>query len=234
MSKCISVSGYLAVFDIQEPDANYRLTKSLAKQIIDKNANHNIPLVVSHINFRVDLTVGYVTKLSIDNKGLYCKGIIDNIAFIDVQNQMNVDFITYFTKSTPSPFLYLKSCLSCFSLAHDKNSLFVKHVALVDLGARRGTLITYDYESNQDPKDYTNEKKDFYIVLGCYARNALKLGQERNELLFKDAMICGETDTDFICASKEAGKKLLRKTHSILTVKSRILLEWSKIKAILV
>ena len=210
MSRCISVSGYLAVFDIQEPDAKYRLTKSLANQIIENNEHHSIPLVISHIDFRVDLTIGYVTDLKVDNKGLYCKGIIDNIAFIDVQNQMNEDFITYFTKSTPSPFLYLKSCLSCFSLAHDKNSHWIKHVALVDLGARRGTLVRYEYASNRKPKEYTNERKDFYIVLGCYSRNALKLGHERNELLFKDAMICGETDTDFICAGKEVSKKTIK------------------------
>lgn len=222
MSKCIDVSGYLAIFDVQEPDVKYRLTKSIASRILENNKNLSIPLVVSHIDFRVDLTVGYVTDLKVDNKGLYCRGIIDNIAFIEVQNQMNEDFVAYFTKALPSPFLYLKSCLSCFSMAHDKKSLWIKHVALVDLGARRGTLIKYDFASNLVPKEYTNDKKDFYIVLGCYSRNALKLGPERKELLFQDAMICGETNTDFICAGKEACKKNIKEDSLISDFQKQI------------
>ncbi|KAH3794484.1 hypothetical protein DPMN_148016 [Dreissena polymorpha] len=204
MFPCINVCGYLGLFNVKESDVKYALNKELAKQLIASNDTFNIPLVVSHVNFRVDLTVGFLTELTIDSRGLYCKGLINNAAFLEVQNQMNDDFINFFTKATPSPFLYLKSCLPCFSLSHDKKSLTIKHVALVDLGARRGTLINYSYANqNVQPKRYASSTNDIFIALGCYSRNALKHGRERNELLFKDALLCDNHDTEFICAEKK-------------------------------
>ncbi len=204
MFPCINVCGYLGLFNVKESDVKYALKKELAKQLIASNDTFNIPLVVSHVNFRVDLTVGFLTELTIDSRGLYCKGLINNAAFLEVQNQMNDDFINFFTKATPSPFLYLKSCLPCFSLSHDKKSLTIKHVALVDLGARRGTLINYSYANqNVQPKRYASSTNDIFIALGCYSRNALKHGRERNELLFKDALLCDNHDTEFICAEKK-------------------------------
>ena len=210
MYSCITVTGYLALFDIKESSSEYLMNRNLAKSIVERNKGRLIPLVISHLNYRVDLTIGYVTDLAIDNKGLFCKGVIDNCAFIETQNDMNENFIRYFTTATPSPFLYLKSCLPNFSLSHNRNTLMIKHVALVDVGARRGTLVTYEFLKNKMPKQYTNTEKDFYVVLACYTRNTIKVASERNNLLFKDILLCDETDTDFITAGKECEKKSIK------------------------
>ncbi len=202
----IEVRGYLALFDVRESSNIYVINETLARQIIERNAKKAIPVVVSHVDFRVDLTIGFVTELAVDNKGLFCAAIIDNANFLESQSAMNEDFGRYFTRAEPSPFLYLKSCLPCFSLSHNKHSLAIKHIALVDVGARRGTLISYSYVKRPS-KAYTNRVSDFYRVLGCYSRNTLKLANQRNELLFRDALLCGETDTDFIVASLESGIK---------------------------
>ncbi len=204
----IEVRGYLALFDVRESSNIYVINETLARQIIERNAKKAIPVVVSHVDFRVDLTIGFVTELAVDNKGLFCAAIIDNANFLESQSAMNEDFGRYFTRAEPSPFLYLKSCLPCFSLSHNKHSLAIKHIALVDVGARRGTLISYSYVKRQRPsKAYTNRVSDFYRVLGCYSRNTLKLANQRNELLFQDALLCGETDTNFIVASLESEKR---------------------------
>ncbi len=204
--ECIDVRGYLALFDVRESSNIYVINETLASQIVERNANNTIPVVVSHVDFRVDLTIGFVTELAVDNKGLFCAAIIDNANFLESQSAMNEDFGRYFTRVEPSPFLYLKSCLPCFSLSHNKHSLAIKHVALVDVGARRGTLVSYTYVKRQPSKAYTNRVSDFYRVLGCYSRNTLRLANQRNELLFQDALLCGETDTNFIVASLESEK----------------------------
>lgn len=185
------------------------MTKQSAKKIIEKNVNREVPLVVSHVDFRVDLTIGRVTKLFVDNTGLFCEGIIDNVAFLNVLSQLNEDFIAYFTEASPGPFLYLKSYLPCFSLSHFNKTFLIRHVALVDLGARRGTLIQYSFNDQSQPKSYSSNENDFFRALNCYSRNALKLSQ-RNELLFRDALLCGETDTEFINASHDVEKINIR------------------------
>ena len=205
-SQCIEVKGYLALFDFRESENKFVMSKSLAEKIIRINENRTIPLVVSHVNFRVDLTIGRVTEMSADRKGLYCRGLIDNRAFLRCQTRLNEDFVNYFTEARPSKLLYLKTTLSCFSLAHAKDSLLVKHVALVDLGARRGTLIHYSFAIDNKPRNYSNSETDFYAVLSCYSRQTLKIAKDRNELLFKDAMLAGQTDTEFICAGHERKK----------------------------
>ena len=69
MFPCINVCGYLGLFNVKESDVKYALNKELAKQLIASNDTFNIPLVVSHVNFRVDLTVGFLTELTIDSRG---------------------------------------------------------------------------------------------------------------------------------------------------------------------
>lgn len=214
MYHCIEVRGYLAFFDARESSQKYVITKEIAKLITSRNKGKTIPLVVSHVDFRVDLTIGYVTELKDDNKGLYCVGVIDNTAFLKVQQELNEDFIKYFTKAEPSPLLYLRSCLPCFSLSHEPKTLLIKHVALVDLGARRGTLIRYSYMNAGSDKTYTSTEIDFYKVMNCYSRNTIKLGPERNSLLFKDALFCGETDTEFINAGRESEKNTIKALSS--------------------
>lgn len=214
MHECIEVSGYLAFFDVKESGPKYQLTRCLAKELIKKNVSTNIPLVISHIDYSVDLTIGRVSKLHIDNRGLYCVGIIDNVAFLEAQQKLSETFINYFTKAKSSPFLYMKSWFPCFSLAHHKNTLSIKHVALVDLGARRGTLIDYKIDQTCRPMKYNNKVEDFYILLVCYTRQALKFGNERKEKLLEDAILCKQSDIDFICASMDiSGKKSIKDTN---------------------
>lgn len=214
MYRCIEVRGYLAFFDVQESQHKYVITRDVARRMILKNKGRTIPIVISHVDFRVDLTIGYVTELKIDNKGLHCIGVVDNSAFLKVQQELNDDFIRYFTKADPSPLLYLRSCLPCFSLSHELKTLLIKHVALVDLGARRGTLIKYSYANAGTDKRYTSTEIDFYKMLNCYTRNTIKLGPERNSLLFKDALFCGETDTEFINAGFESEKNTIKASGS--------------------
>lgn len=201
----IQVRGYLAIFNTRESDDKYVLTKLSARKIIENNGNRDIPLVVSHVHFRVDLTIGRVTKLHVDNTGLFCEGIIDNVAFLNVHNLLNEDFIKYFSDAASRQFLYLKCFLPCFSLSHFKETFQIRHVALVDLGARRGTLVQYSFTERIQPKAYSSNENDFFSVLNCYSRNSLKL-PERNNLLFRDALLCGETDTEFINASHDIQK----------------------------
>jgi hypothetical protein len=225
--RSLEARGYLALFDVRESADKYAINETLARDIVEANEDRRIPIVVSHVDFRVDLTIGHVVKLVVDDKGLFCEAVIDNAAFLETQRAMNEDFVRYFTKVRSSPFLYLRSCLPCFSMSHDRHSLSVKHVALVDVGARRGTLVSYGYidrpAASQDR--YSNRATDFYVVLGCYSRNTLKLANERNDLLFKDALLCGETNTDFISAGleniiSENGRPEGRKTVNTKTMHS--------------
>ena len=203
MYQCIEVRGYIALFNIEESSRELKLTRQTAIELLERNENKTIPLVISHIGFYVDLTIGSVTRLTIDNKGIYCVGIINNSAFLKVQYELNETFIKYFTKVTPSPYLFLKSCLSCFSLSHNKNDLSIQHVALVDIGARRGTLVKYTSNSLNKPFDYSSSENDFYNLLCCYTKNTLKLADKRNNLLFQDALLSNEHDTDFISAGEK-------------------------------
>jgi len=210
MYQCINVSGYVGLFDIKESSAEYEIDAKLALSLIERNENRDIPLVISHIDYKVDLTVGHITDIEIDNNGLYCKAVIDNCDFINMQSLINNVFITYFTDAAPSPFLFLKSCFPSFSLSHNRKTRFIKHVALVSLGARRGTLVEYDSNTISEPKSYTNTKDDIYALLVCYARESIKCTEERSELLLKDALICGENDIDFITAGKTLTKKSIK------------------------
>lgn len=231
MYHCIKARGYLGLFDILESSNRFIIDKKLANALIKQNSNNYIPLVISHIDYRADLTVGYITELAIDNKGLYCEAIIDNDTFLEIQSAINEDFIKYFSKASPSPFLYLKSCFPSFSLSHNINSLKIKHVALVDVGARRGTLVRYEFSANAKATQYTCTDKDIYILLACYTRNAIKLANERSELLFTDALLCDEIDDiDFITAGKECQKKSIKtSSYAIETDVPQIMSEHSNI-----
>lgn len=217
MYRCIKARGYLGLFDVTESSSEYIISEELALAIKKKNLNKRIPIVISHINYKSDLTVGFVTDLKIDNKGLYCEAIIDNITFIEIQACVNEDFIHYFTHAAPSPFLYLKSCFPSFSLSHNRKTLGIKHVALVDVGARRGTLVTYEYINWPKPSQYNCSDKDIYTLLVCYTRNAIKIASERKDLLFKDVLLCEAIDDmDFITAGKGCEKKTIKTSSNSL------------------
>ena len=203
MYQCIDVRGYIALFNVVESSKEFQLCKRTALDLLERNKNKTIPLVISHIGFYVDLTIGSITRLTIDNKGIYCVGIINNSAFLKVQYELNETFIKYFTKVTPSPYLFVQSCLSCFSLSHNKNDLSIQHVALVDVGARRGTLVKYTSNSLNKSFDYSSSENDFYNLLCCYTKNTLKLADKRNNLLFQDVLLSNEHDTEFISAGEK-------------------------------
>ena len=207
MSRCIEVMGYLALFDVKESDKMYVIGRNNAQTLIKVNRGKTIPIVISHLNFRVDLTIGYVTNMTVNNKGLYCTGVIDNAAFLEAHNIMRDDFLQYFSSVDPTPFLYLKACLPSFSLSHDKNSFGIKHVALVDIGARRGSLVTYRFLNREPSESYSAKCIDFLVVLGLYTRNTIKLAKNRSNCLFTDAMLCGENDIAFINAGMSESEK---------------------------
>lgn len=90
MYQCIDVRGYIALFNVVESSKEFQLCKRTALDLLERNINKTIPLVISHIGFYVDLTIGSITRLTIDNKGIYCVGIIDNSAFLKVQYLLRI------------------------------------------------------------------------------------------------------------------------------------------------
>lgn len=221
MSRCIEVRGYLALFDIKESDKIYSVNRKIATQIMNANIKKTIPIVISHLDFRVDLTIGYIIDLKIDNKGLYCSGLINNEAFLEAHDIIQDDFLGYFSTVNPSPFLYLKACLPSFSLSHDKNTFSIKHVALVDVGARRGSLVSYRFINQKPIVSDSARCTDFLVVLGLYTRNTIKLARTRNDCLYTDALLCGETDTAFIHAGMQAIEKNINRCEQQLTLKQQ-------------
>lgn len=173
-----------------------------------------IPLLVEHV---VDLNIGQVLKLHVENERLVASCVIDDSCFLGVLSSLQDGASKYQSMDTGSFLNILFPSLSSF---HTNGRFTIHEISLVDIGRREGTLWCVD--KLQEPCRGTMQRtiiplQDALLKL-LYLLFRQRQHPNRNNYLCKQAHLCGR-NTEFVLASSLSPLRSIQPSRNMVKPK---------------